>query len=150
MTTSDQDLNLGLLLFIPYRALESAVLATLREHGHDLPLSDARVFQRIGPDGSRMTELAEAAQLTKQTLTSIVDRLERAGYVERRPDPDDARARVVTITDKGQELVQLSIPTVAAVEAQWEQHLGRARTDQLRRILTDLREITDVRGPDAT
>lgn len=145
MTTSDHDLNLGLLLFIPYRALESAVLATLREHGHDLPLSDARVFQRIGPDGSRMSELAEAAQLTKQTLTSIVDRLERAGYVTRQPDPDDARARIVTITDKGRELVELSIPTVTEVEARWEEHLGRARTDQLRRILADLREITDLR-----
>lgn len=144
MTTPD--LNLGLLLFIPYRALESAVLTTLREHGHDLPLADARVFQRIDADGSRMSDLAESTQLTKQTLTSIVDRLERAGYVARRPDPDDARARVVTITEKGRELVELSIPTVTAVEAEWERHLGRDRTDELRRILSDLREITDVRS----
>ena len=144
MTRPDQDLDLGLLLFIPYRFLESAVLTALREHGHDLPLSEARVFQRIDREGSRMSELAEAAQLTKQTLTSIVDRLERAGYVARSADPADARARLVTITDKGRELVDLSMPVVAAVEAAWQRHLGQADTAQLRRILTDLREITDL------
>ena len=124
---SGPELNLGLLLFIPYRFLESAVLTALRERGHDLPLSEARVFQRIDREGSRMSELAEAAQLTKQTLTSIVDRLERAGYVARRPDPADARARLVTITDKGRELVDLSVPVVAAVEAAWQRHLGQDR-----------------------
>lgn len=143
----DPDLNLGLLLFIPYRFLESAVLAALREHGHDLPLSEARVFQRIRPEGSRMTELAEAAQLTKQTLTSIVDRLERAGYVARSTDPADARARLVRITAQGRELVELSLPVVAEVESTWEQHLGPADTASLRRILTELRQITDLPGP---
>ncbi len=144
MTGPDQDVNLGLLLFIPYRYLESAVLAALRDHGHDLPLSEARVFQRIKPEGSRMSELAEATQLTKQTLTSTVDRLERAGYVARHTDPDDARARVVTITDQGRELVALSTPVVAEVEAAWQRHLGPADTAHLRRILTELREITDL------
>lgn len=147
MTEPDHDLNLGLLLFIPYRFLESAVLTVLRENGHDLPLSEARVFQRIDREGSRMSELAEAAQLTKQTLSSIVDRLERAGYVVRRPDPADARARLVTITDKGRELVDLSVPVVAEVEAAWQRHLGRTDTAQLRRILTELREITDIPSP---
>lgn len=137
------ELNLGLLLFIPYRHLESAVVTALREHGHDLPVSDARVFQRIGPAGSRMSELAEAAQVTKQTLTSVVDRLERAGYVERVADPGDARARIVRITDKGREMVALTVPVVAEVEAAWERHLGRAKTARLREILTELREVTD-------
>lgn len=136
-------MNLGLLLFIPYRFLESAVLEALREHGHDMPIHQARVFQRIGPAGSRMSELAEAAQVTKQTLTSIVDQLERAGYVRREPDPTDARARIVRITAKGEELIELGTPVAAAVEAEWEAHLGRGRTRQLRALLAELCEITD-------
>jgi DNA-binding MarR family transcriptional regulator len=141
--TDAQDLNLGLLLFIPYRFMESAVLAALREHGHDLPLNQARVFQRISPEGSRMAELAEAAQLSKQTVGSIVDQLERSGYVRRERDPQDARGRLVRLTAKGQELVELSIPVVRGIEAAWEAHLGRARTRQLRDSLQMLREITD-------
>src|SRR3954447_21174279 len=73
-----EDLNLGLLLFIPYRFMESAVLDHLRACGHDLPLNQARVFQRIAPEGSRLGQLAAAAQLSKQTVGSIVDELERS------------------------------------------------------------------------
>jgi DNA-binding MarR family transcriptional regulator len=140
---ADDELNLGLLLFIPYRHLESAVLAELRAHGHDLPLSQARVFQRIAPGGSRLAELAEAAQLSKQTVGSIVDQLERSGYVRRVPDPADARARLVTVTARGRELVEISVPVVREVQAAWEAHLGRTRSRQLREALTALREITD-------
>lgn len=136
-------MNLGLLLFIPYRFMESSVLAELKAHGHDLPLSQARVFQRIDPAGSRMNELAAAAQVSKQTLTSIVDQLEARGYVRRSADPGDARARLVTITEGGQQLIELSRPVVAAIEATWTEHLGRARTAQLRQALTALAEITD-------
>jgi DNA-binding MarR family transcriptional regulator len=137
------DLNLGLLLFIPYRFMESAVLAELKSHGHDIPLNQARVFQRIAPRGSRLAELAEAAQLSKQTLGSIVDQLEQAGYVRRIPDPGDARAKLVTMTAKGRELVEISAPVVREVEAAWEAHLGAARTRQLRQSLAALCELTD-------
>jgi DNA-binding MarR family transcriptional regulator len=143
MTTDDDQLNLGLLLFIPYRHLESAVLAELKAHGHDLPLNQARVFQRINPQGSRLSELAQAAQLSKQTVGSIVDQLEAAGYTRRVPDPRDARARLVTVTDKGRSLVELGIPVVRAIETAWETHLGHARMRQLKDTLTELRAITD-------
>ena len=90
------ELNLGLLLFIPYRAMEKAVLDAMAAVGFDdITLAQARVFQRIDRDGSRVTDLAEAAQLTKQTVGFLVEQLERAGYVERAPDPRDGRARLV-------------------------------------------------------
>ncbi len=135
--------NLGLLLFIPYRAMESAASAALEAAGHRIPISEARVFQRIAPGGSRLSELAEAAQVSKQTSGSIVDRLASAGYVERVADPVDARARLVTVTPRGQELVRTTLPAIRQVETQWAAHLGPERTRQLREALTALREITD-------
>ena len=148
MTTEDagddpEQLNLGLLLFIPYRYMESAVLATLKAHGHDLPLNQARVFQRIDPRGSRLGELAQAAQLSKQTVGSIVDQLEASGYVQRVPDPSVRRARLVAITPKGHQLVQLGIPVINEIEATWEAELGPARFRQLKRTLAALRTLTD-------
>jgi DNA-binding MarR family transcriptional regulator len=138
------ELNTGLLLFIPYRALEARVFAALAEAGYaDFTIAQARVAQRIGPDGTRLTELAEAAQITKQTAGFLVDQLERAGYVERIPDPSDARAKLIRLAERGRQTVAVAAEAVARVEAEWAEHLGGHRYAQLRRILTQLREITD-------
>jgi len=137
-------LNTGVLLFLPYRAMEARVFAGLAERGFDdLTPAQARVFQRIADRRSRVTELAEQAGITKQTAGFLVDQLERAGYVERVPDPDDGRARLVRITERGARSVAASAGIVAEVEAEWTAHLGARRMDQLRQILADLREITD-------
>jgi DNA-binding MarR family transcriptional regulator len=140
---TQDELNLGLLLFIPYRAMEKAVLDALAAAGYDMTVAQARVFQRIDQDGSRITDLAEAAVLTKQTVGFLVDQLERAGYVERTPDPRDGRARLVRVAARGAAAVQASMSVVAEVEARWTAHLGETRTAQLREALTMLREITD-------
>ena len=137
-------LNLGLLLFIPYRAMEARVFATLAEAGFgDVTPAQARVFQRIAPGGSRLTDLAEQAQITKQSAGFLVDQLERAGYVERVADPTDARARLVRVAARGAEAIPLAAAAVAQVEAEWAARLGERRMAQLRAILGDLREVTD-------
>ena len=149
MPETSSDLNLGLLLFIPYRAMESRVMAELVRAGFDdLTLAQAKLFQRIAPDGSRLTDLAEQAQVTKQSAAFLVDQLEAAGYVRRKPDPTDGRARLVCIADRGARAVAVSAEIVDAVEEEWTRHLGPGRTSQLRGILADLREITDPYAPE--
>ena len=139
-----EGLNVGLLLFLPYRAMEARVFDRLAEAGFgDMTPAQARVFQRIAPRGSRLTDLAAQALVTKQTAGHLVDQLERAGYVARVLDPADGRARLVRIAERGARSVEISRGIVADVEAEWTAHLGTARMAELRRILTDLREITD-------
>jgi DNA-binding MarR family transcriptional regulator len=136
--------NLGVLLFIPFRAMESRVLEALADHGYgDITLAQARVFQRINPEGSRLTELAEAAQVTKQTAGFLVDQLAAMGYVRRGADPSDRRARLVTLAARGRKACEIAARAVATVEAEWAAHLGARRTDQLRAALEALREVTD-------
>lgn len=97
----ESELSTGLLLFLPYRALESRIFAVLAEAGFDdFTPAQARVLQRVGPDGTRLTELAEQAQITKQTAGFLVDQLEKAGYVTREPDPSDRRARLVCLAER--------------------------------------------------
>jgi DNA-binding MarR family transcriptional regulator len=139
-----EPLNVGLLLFLPYRAMEARVFAGLAAAGFDdFTPAQARVFQRISPHGSRLTDLAAQAGITKQSAGFLVDQLERTGYVERVPDPGDGRARLVRIAERGARSVAASRGIVAEVEAEWTAHLGGPRMNELRRILTDLREITD-------
>jgi DNA-binding MarR family transcriptional regulator len=138
------ELNLGLLCFIAYRAMETRVMDGVLGAGFDdVTIAQARMFARIGPDGTRLTDLAEQAQVTKQTAGFLVNQLERGGYVQREPDPGDGRARLVRITPKGQAAVAAARAAEAEVEAEWSRHLGKNATAQLRRALTQLREITD-------
>lgn len=135
--------NVGVLMFVAYRAMENRVLARLQEAGHPVTPAQARVFQRVGPAGTRLTALAEQAQVTKQTAGFLVDQLEGAGYVERVPDPTDARARLVRIAPRGEEVAAVAAVVVAEVEREWQRHLGAARMRDLRGLLADLRRVTD-------
>jgi DNA-binding MarR family transcriptional regulator len=141
---ADPGPNTGLLMFVAYRAMEARVLDALAEAGFDdVTLAQAKVFQRVGAEGNRLTDLAEQAQVTKQSAGFLVDQLERTGYVERRPDPRDARARLVCIAPRGARAVEVAAGVVAEVEAEWTRHLGERDMRQMRRALNRLREITD-------
>ena len=140
----EQGLNLGLLCFIGYRAVEARVLAAIAEAGFDdVTPAQGRIAARIGPDGTRVGDLAEQALVTKQTATATVDRLEQAGYVRRIPDPSDARARLVVMAERGQQVIAVARKAEAEVEAEWVQHLGESAARDLRVALEKLREIAD-------
>jgi DNA-binding MarR family transcriptional regulator len=136
--------NLGLLCFYPARAMEFRVFQALAEAGFaDMSIAQGRIAARIGPGGTRVTELAEQAGVTKQTAGYLVDQLERAGYVRRVPDPRDARARLVQLAERGAAVREVAKATEAQVEAEWAAHLGPRATKQLRRALTRLRDLVD-------
>lgn len=136
--------NLGVLLFVAARSLEErAYRAAVDAGADDLTPSQARVLSRIGPDGTRLVDLAAQARVTKQTAGHLVDQLERAGYVERRPDPSDGRARLVTLTERALALVPVAGAEVERALAEWQAHLGERRMQQLTEALTMLRELTD-------
>jgi DNA-binding MarR family transcriptional regulator len=138
------ELNTSLLMFIAYRSAENRIIDAVRSAGYtDFTLAQARIVARIGPEGTRLSDLAEQAQVAKQTATVLVDRLEHAGYVERTVDPTDGRARLVRIAPRGAEVVPIARAEEARIEAEWTNHLGERRMRQLREALTVLRDITD-------
>ena len=141
--------HVGVLLFVAHRAMEQRVLERVQAAGHPVTQAQGRVAARIGPDGTRLTELAAAAQVTKQTAGFLVDQLERAGYVERVPDPRDARARLVRLAPRGLEVQELAREVEAEIRAEWEAHLGAEDYAHLEATMARLREITDPYAPGA-
>jgi DNA-binding MarR family transcriptional regulator len=136
--------NFGVLLFIPYRHMENRILQAIRDAGFDdVTLAQARVFQRIAPGGSRLTDLAEQAQMTKQSAAGLVDELERMRYVRRVPDPDDRRARLIQVDKRGRLAAKAAQAAHDEVQDEWRARLGARRFGQLRETLEDLRAITD-------
>jgi DNA-binding MarR family transcriptional regulator len=144
VTTDGQEPNLGILLFVAYRALEQRAHDALLAAGiTDLTLAQARIAARIGPHGTRVSELAERARVTKQSAGFLVEQLEAAGYVERVPDPADRRARLVRLTARADRVVEVANAEVQRVLAEWADHVGADRLRQMHETLLDLREITD-------
>ncbi|TGD83887.1 MarR family transcriptional regulator [Mycolicibacterium sp. CH28] len=132
------------LMFIAHRAAEAQVMSAVTGGGaENITLAQARLLQRMAPNGIRVTDLAERAGVTKQTAGALIDQLETAGYVVRMPDPVDARARLVVLSDKGASLCNTAAAEAARVEHRWRKHLGAKRYQELRAALVTLREITD-------
>jgi DNA-binding MarR family transcriptional regulator len=136
-------MDVATLMFIAYRAMDERVIRAMREAGFDVTVAQARIAQRIAEDGSRLTELAEQTQVTKQTASLLVAALEREGLVERVPDPADGRARRIRFTQKGQAASKRAQEVVMSVEQEWNAHLGPELAGCLREALTKLREIAD-------
>ena len=144
MTGRRQRHELGILLFVANRALEQRSFDAVRAAGFtDITLAQARVAARIAPDGSRVSDLAAQARVTKQSAAFLVEQLESAGYVERVADPTDGRARLVRLTERARPVVQAADDEVERVLGEWADHVGQDRLDQMRDTLGDLREITD-------
>lgn len=136
--------NVGVLLFVAHRALEERALAAVRGAGAtDLTPAQARLLQRVDPGGTRLGELAARALVTKQSAGFLVDQLQRAGYVERVPDPADGRARLVRLLPRAARLVPVGQAAVEEALAEWEEHLGTAAMGHLVDALARLREVTD-------
>ena len=139
-------MDVATLMFIGYRAMNDRVIRAMREAGFDVTVAQARIAQRIAEDGSRLTDLAEQAQVTKQTASLLVTALEREGLVERIPDPADGRAILIRFTRKGQAASQQAREVVIGVEQEWNDHLGPELAGCLREALTKLRDIADPYG----
>ncbi|GAA3102743.1 DNA-binding MarR family transcriptional regulator [Kribbella aluminosa] len=140
----EQSADLGVLLFIPYRYMEDRIFRAIQDAGFDdWTLTQCRVFQRVAPNGSRLTDLADQAQMTKQSTGVLVDQLERLGYVRRVPDPTDGRARLIVIEKRGRRAVDVARATADEILSEWKSYLGTRNFALLQQILGQLREITD-------
>ena len=139
-----QPVDLGVALFIPYRHMEDRIFRAIQDAGFDdWTLAQVRVFQRIAPDGSRLTDLADQAQMSKQSAGVLVDQLERLGYVRRVPDPTDGRARLIVIEERGRRAAEVAMATSTEILSEWTAFLGTRNFTLLHQILDQLREITD-------
>lgn len=134
--------GLGTLLRMPYQAMMTEVVEpALASAGcGDIRSAHLPVIQALAihPDGLRATELAAYARITKQSMGSLVDHLDRGGYIERAPDPTDHRAKVVRLTPQGWTASRAIRAAVQGVETDWARRVGAKRVAQLRAILRDL------------
>jgi DNA-binding MarR family transcriptional regulator len=141
MSSRPNTTNLGILLREPYRIASARLHDRFAERGHpEVRAPHGNVMQYLDSGGTRVSELAERAQITKQSMAELVAHLERHGYVERVPDPADRRAKLVRATDRGQAVYAIAREFVAEMEAEWTARLGKRKMSTLRSLLEELNE----------
>ena len=133
--------SLGNLLRDPALTINELVSERLAELGYDgLRTAHGAIGQHIADRGSRVTELAQLAQVSKPTVVYLVNDLERLGYVERVPDPSDGRAKLVRLTERGVRAQRTGTEIVAQIEQDWSELLGERDYATLRELLRRLHD----------
>ncbi|MGV9743156.1 MarR family winged helix-turn-helix transcriptional regulator [Nocardia farcinica] len=104
------------------------------------------VFRYLDPEGSRITALAEAAGMTQQSMGELVTHLEACGYVERRVDPADRRARLVVATPAGRSALRRARREIEAIERALAARLGEFTVAGLRAALAGVADVLGEGG----
>jgi DNA-binding MarR family transcriptional regulator len=121
--------------------LNAALTETLHERLPEAGFPDIRpphcaALRGVEPSGSRLTDLAAAARMTKQSMGALVDHLEAAGYVERVQDRSDARVKAIRLTSRGRHAAEAIAGIGTQIETEWAEKIGRTRLEQLRDALS--------------
>ena len=138
MPQPSQSVNTVALLGRAYSLLGFRIVDGVVGAGFPQRPAHSAVFAQIAPDGSRLTDLARRANMSPQAMGELVDELEQMGYVVRRPDPTDRRAKLIILTRKGQDCIAAGIATIDGIEQQLTARLGERGHRQLRSLLTKL------------
>jgi len=106
------------MLGMAYMSLGHRIVQGVASAGFPQRPAHSAVFAYIDVDGgTRLTTLAQRANITPQAIGELVDDLERMGYLQRRPDPGDRRAKLIVLTERGNSAVAAAQRTIADLEA---------------------------------
>lgn len=139
--------NIGQSLVEVARDFQKSALIEFANAGHgQLQGSHQAVLAHLSLEGTRLTELAERASMTKQAMGQLIDEVERLGYVERTTDPSDGRAKIVKFTRKGEKLIQLGTEIGDSIQQGYADLIGAKKMQRLRDLLEELHY--KIRHPD--
>ncbi len=140
----ESHLNTVSMLGQAYSLLGFQIVEGVVGAGYPQKPKHSAVFAQISPDGSRLTVLARKANMTPQSMSELVDELVDMGYVVRRPDPDDGRAKLIVLTKRGRDAVAAGRRTIEGIEEKVTEILGDRGHRELRRLLTKLLDAPDA------
>ncbi|MEU6998286.1 MarR family transcriptional regulator [Nonomuraea sp. NPDC046570] len=134
---TDPDLGVlaGRLLF----AVQEEMFDALAREGHpNLRPQHGAVLAYLDAEGSRATDLARHSGQHKQVVGKVIDELEALGYLERRPDPADRRAKLIVPTPLGLDQMARSDAIMAAIEDRHAQAVGADDYDGFKTLLRQI------------
>lgn len=133
--------TVGALLRLGWQSFRKKIFERVREAGFDdLQPVEVQLFRYPTIANLRPGQLAEEAGLSKQAVNDLLRQLDRKGYLVLKPDETDGRARLISLTPRGAELMELVRSASQEVMADWNEIIGRKRLNDLRLALIDILE----------
>jgi DNA-binding MarR family transcriptional regulator len=126
-------LNIGFLIAFAYRALLDQQHTLLARRGiRDIRPAHGYVLLAVQDSGATLTDLVNQTQLSKQALSPIVVELEQRGLVHRQADPEDGRRIRISLTKRGETVLERAASAWEDIEEGMVDLVGREAVDQLR------------------
>ncbi|WAJ47148.1 MarR family transcriptional regulator [Mycobacterium sp. Aquia_216] len=136
----------GQLLVRLTRQFRQDLAAPRTDRGYgDIRDPHLQIFGNIGTGGIRLTELAARAQLSLAAASELVNDLAALDYLTRRPDPQDGRAKLIDLTDRGRRLLADAGDRVADIEARWSELVG---IDDFAHMCATMQRLLDTLDPE--
>jgi DNA-binding MarR family transcriptional regulator len=135
---SRKQVSVGQLLFKAGRLFHERAMARVQKRVPQAKMVHATLLPYVDFDGTRQTEIARRAGITKQAVGQLVDEMVAAGMLRRDPDPADGRAHLVRFTDEGLEQLLLGIDVLDAIELELGGDIGAMTLERIKRELTKL------------
>lgn len=120
--------NIGRVLFTAANLFEQDLLEFLRMAGYpEIRLADLVLYRSLDGSGTRLTELAARALMTKQGVKELIDQAEKQGFVTRIPSEHDRRAKIVSFTPRGREMLEVLHAGIVRAERAMAELVGEER-----------------------
>jgi DNA-binding MarR family transcriptional regulator len=86
-------------------------------------------------DGSSLTQISQGLMLENPTITGLIDRLEKSGYVKRSDHPNDRRVYLVNITEKGNRVAKKALPIIKKLNEQIKEGYSKEEIENFKKVL---------------
>lgn len=119
--------NIGRRMNEAVRIFEHRIVILLAERGHnELTEAHINLTRNLHEKGTRLTELARLASMTKQSMSELVTQVQSMGFIEKRDDPLDRRAKLICFTEKGFVWLKAFQESLQIAETEMRDQLGDA------------------------
>jgi DNA-binding MarR family transcriptional regulator len=140
-----RDPDVGILAARVLFTFQNELFAELAAQGHpEIRPRHGAVLAYLDREGTRATDLARSSGRHKQVIGALIDELVALGYVERRPDPEDRRAKLVVPTARGLDEMRRSDAIARAIERRHAQRIGEDGLDRLKEALDQIATLDRV------
>lgn len=131
--------DIGVLSAHVLNGFQKELFSRLAEAGHEpMRPRHGAVMAYLSHDGTRASELSERSGQHKQVVGTLIDELERLGYVTRQPDPADRRAKLVVPTELGRDQMVKAAKLIADIEGQFARQVGVERYAAFKEVFAEI------------